>query len=296
MARQPVTSKVKKLLFLDFYNETGNASYRWAKNTIPDNIDKAIKNKYRYSKISSAKWQKYVKENGYKPVDLFDEDKISAMGKALGANGIIYGKFKADTKNNRLEISGRILSVVDAEIVAEKDKVTPISSEMFTALEEVSDYLAKNIDDLFLPSNSGALWRSSVAPGWGQFYKERNTWGYIYMGSIGAAVGSGLFFTTNFLIDSRNYTNAGPDDNPDGIFQSAKTNLQIATISFAVAGLFYLVNLFDAYFFQGDYGEVLKGSAQLPDVDLYLKQAKIASLHGYGRAEGLHVVGVSLRL
>jgi len=263
------TEPPKKLIFLDFYNESNDANAKWVEDSIGESIYELTKGKYNYVRVPREEWKKYVTTQGLTPADLYDTNKLQKMGLALGADGIIFGKFT--TGNNKLEISGKILSVVDRETVAEKNGETPMTSEMFEEVKIVSETLGSRIKDLFYPSDRGALWRSAVLPGWGQFYKQRKTWGKIY----GGVIGTGLLFTgfSFFMWQKSNaeYRNYNPDHvtTPQGETgladpAAAKAEFdrlqaksaqwqQITLISLGITGIIYAWHLFDAWFFDGEY-------------------------------------------
>ena len=265
----------KKLIFLDFYNESKDVNAKWVEDSIGESIYELTKSKYNYVRIPKEEWKKYVTSQGLTPADLYDTTKLQKMGLALAADGIIFGKFT--TSNNKLEISGKILSVVDREIVVEKNAETPMTSEMFEEVKVVSEALGSRIKDLFYPSDRGALWRSAMLPGWGQFYKQRRTWGKIYGGVIGTGVlftGFSFFMWQKTNSDYRNYnpdhvvTPQGETALVDPLGAKAEFDRlqaksaqwqQITLISLGITGIIYAWNLFDAWFFDGEY--IHKGPA-----------------------------------
>lgn len=176
----------KKLIFLDFYNEAKDQNLQFLSNSFGDGAHAAIESKYRYQRVASDVWQKYATEKKWQPKDFFDTKKIREMGRDLGADGVIYGKFVAGKDD--LEIHGLIFSVIDGEIIGEERGRAKQDSTMFGTIGDVSGKLALKIKDLFVPSDRGALWRSALLPGWGHFYKERRDWGYFWAISGGAAL------------------------------------------------------------------------------------------------------------
>lgn len=267
----------KKLIFLDFYNASNDANVKWLTDSIGESIFELTKNKYKYIRIENKVWREYATAKGFKPEDFYNVEKLQAMGYALKVDGIVFGKF-ISTKEN-IEISGKILSVVDRDIIAEKNVTVPFSSAMFEDVQEVSETLGGRIKDLFFPSDRGALWRSALLPGWGQYYKQRKNWGYIY----GGVIGSGAAFSLLSLIilqQARNsYKNYIPEHvvttqgefgikNPaeaQAQFSKLEANVtqwqQITIISASITLGIYLWHLFDAWFFEGNYIEMIKGTA-----------------------------------
>lgn len=228
-------------------------------------------------RIQNKVWRDYAGQKNFKPEDFYNTEKLQAMGYALKVDGIIFGKFI--TTEEEIQISGKILSVVDKEIIAEKNVTVPFSSQMFEDVQDVSETLGSRIKDLFFPSDRGALWRSAVLPGWGQYYKQRKTWGYIYGGVIGAGAAFSLFSLIMLQSSKRAYENYQPDHvkTPEGEFgikdpsaaqaqfakleETANQWYQITLISAGITLGIYLWHLFDAWFFEGNYVEIAKGNA-----------------------------------
>ncbi len=275
----PAAPITKKLIFLDFYNESNDPNVKWLTDSIGESIFELTKNKYRYVRIESRVWREYAASKAFRPEDFYDVDKLQAMGFALKADGIIFGKFRSSAEN--IEISGKILSVVDKDIVAEKNITVPFSSQMFEDVQDVSETLGSRIKDLFYPSDRGALWRSALLPGWGQFYKQRKTAGYIYSGVIGTGAAFTLFSFVMLQSAKRQYASYNPDHvvTPQGEFgikdpaaaqaefarleAKAEQWYQITVISAGVTLGIYLWHLFDAWFFEGSYVELGKSIAAM---------------------------------
>ena len=273
----PAAPAIKKLIFLDFYNESNDPNVKWLTDSIGESIFELTKNKYKYVRIESKVWREYAKSQSFKPEDFYDIDKLQAMGFALKADGIIFGKFRSTPEN--IEISGKILSVVDKYIVAEKNITVPFSSQMFEDVQDVSETLGSRIKDLFYPSDRGALWRSALLPGWGQFYKQRKTAGYIYSSVIGTGAAFSLFSFIMLQSTKQQYASYNPDHvvTPQGEFGikdpaatqaefarlEAKADqwYQITMISAGVTLGIYFWHLFDAWFFEGNYVELGKSKA-----------------------------------
>jgi TolB-like protein len=286
---------IKKLIFIDFYNESNNPNAKWLVDSIGESIFELTKNKYNYTRIPNKVWREYATQKNFKPEDFYNTEKLQAMGYALKVDGIIFGKFITTEEN--IQISGKILSVVDKEIIAEKNVTVPFSSQMFEDVQDVSETLGSRIKDLFFPSDRGALWRSAVLPGWGQYYKQRKTWGYIYGGVIGAGATFSLFSFIMLQSSKRAYENYKPDhvETPQGEYgikdpaaaqaqfetlqKTADQWYQITVISASITLTIYLWHLFDAWFFEGSYTEIAKGSAMngLPGDSLFGANIRITS-------------------
>ncbi len=276
--RAGVTANAKKLIFLDFHNEANDANLAFLSNSLSEAVNTAIKGKYRYSTISPAQWKKYASEKKWQPADFSDAKKIRQMGLDLGADGVIFGRFKpvADT----LELQGVILSVVDGETLAHEKSSTKQDSTMFNDIKSLAERLAAKIQDLFIPSDRGALWRAAALPGWGHFYKERRGWGYFWSIGTGSAAALTLASTTVFLVYRGKYQQSSPELYRNsaghiGLYDEAAAQAEFDRLEsvtnqwgkVALAGLittavFYAGNLLHAWLIKPDLGNVTAGAQQ----------------------------------
>lgn len=241
----------KKLIFVNFYNATGNKNIAYLESSIVDSIHELIKDKYSYDRVTADEWKKFVSHNGFTEADYYDPEKLQKVGSQFHADGIIFGKLS--NHPDGVLITGRILSVIEKEVIAEKELVAPLNAQMFESVNAISEALANKIKDLFIPSNWGAVRRSALLPGWGQFYKQRKMWGYFWGISVGVAFLTSSYFTYAYIKNNSAYRNAGPNDDPAGLFQKADSTYSAMNVMWYITGGLYLLNLIDAYFFHGDY-------------------------------------------
>lgn len=263
-------SPAKRLLFLHFYNAGQEERLQWLETTVIEAMHMNIRNKYRYQRIDEQEWRAYFEKNGYTAKDLGDKDKISRMGHALKADGVIFGKIHLNQSTQEAEVVGKILSVVDEEIIGEKLSSVKLDANMFQATDTMSAALAEKIKDLFIPSDLGALWRSALIPSWGQYYKQRHQAAYIWAGTVGAAGGFLLYSSINYFARSASYRNYSAGDGNfsqneyDSRFASYESSAKLLNISLVIFAVVYAANIFDAWFFEGYYDIAPVKSAAAP--------------------------------
>lgn len=105
------------------------------------------------------------------------------------------------------------------------------------------------------------LWRSSLLPGWGQFYAGNMIQGYTVAGLMVTAIGFYIYSDISYLKAQDDYSKLKGDIN-DANFRnelfSAKDDLGTATkvqnTAFFILIGAYVINLVDAAFFNGPYG------------------------------------------
>lgn len=296
------TSGTKKLIFLDFYNAKNDANLSFLSNSIGDAVHTAIKGRYRFTVIPAAQWKKYAQERRWQPGDFADASKIREMGRDLGADGVIFGRF--EPQQDKLELAGEILSVVDGEILAKENVNTAQDSTMFNGIRTLADRLALRIQDLFIPSDRGAVWRAAALPGWGHFYKERRSWGYFWSISTGSAAAVTLFSTTLFLMYREKYRQSSPDlyrngQGHIGLYDEAAAQAEfdrlesitnqwgkIAFVSLITTAAFYAANILHAWLIRPDLGNVTAPSQQAFKFNVtqdgaWLQGVRVAASYAY---------------
>lgn len=237
----------KKLLFLPFFNEAGDANYTWLESNIGASLHEEARKKYRYVKIDDRTFARYFAQNRYTSADLYNVEKVARIAKDLGADGVIFGRFKAgpstalrdrpsterslsgvEATKGTIIVTGKILSVIDREIVGEKTVEMPVSAEMFAAVAEVSTALGANIKNLFYPSDKGAFLRAAVLPGWGHRYKQRPGWGYFWGGLFWSSVAFTAFSTFQYFRYTIGYENFSPEH-----FRAPSGGVKLANVAAA---------------------------------------------------------------
>jgi hypothetical protein len=116
------------------------------------------------------------------------------------------------------------------------------------------------------PSQISPVWRSVIAPGWGQFYKGQNTKGYII------SISEVLLVPAGFILQSLKNTaevdaqNSRTQALRDYYVDQANIYHNISVGCFIAAGAMYVFNILDATISQGEkvYVEVLPDSHSKP--------------------------------
>ncbi|MBX3722407.1 MAG: hypothetical protein KF713_11265 [Turneriella sp.] len=264
----------RQLVFLNFYNESNSQEYQYLESSIGDAVYNATIRKYSYSRIDKEIWQRYVSASRFKPADYFDRGKIQSVGDAIPADGIVFGKFTVTPEG--IKISARVLSIFSHEIIAEAETVLPLSKDISRDLQSFSESLARQVAELFVPSDRGAIWRSALLPGWGQFYKRRPTAGKIYIGAVGTGFAFSLFSLVMWQTSYSRYRNYNPDhvvtpqggteliDPADAQAQFDRYASQVQTwqkitlVSIGVTFAIYLWQIVDAWIFDTRHAQLGK--------------------------------------
>ena len=118
--------------------------------------------------------------------------------------------------------------------------------------DELDDELLEDLYDNFEDNKSyKGLYTRSIVPGWGQFYSDHPTRGFIY--SIGFGVSSltmiGMLIYSNY---TKNKYNEGTSDFDD-LWSSHETAVYVTWTFAGLATAFYIANWVDVLFFNKDF-------------------------------------------
>jgi TolB-like protein len=110
---------------------------------------------------------------------LVDPAKAAEVGKLLGAESLVIGTV-ADA-GDRYLVDARVVSASDGRVHVAESQPLP-----------AADLVALSSDAVVLRSRSGAVFRSVLLPGWGQFYNRQPIKGATFVGAEVAAAGLAL--------------------------------------------------------------------------------------------------------
>lgn len=127
----------------------------------------------RYRIVERSEFQKVLDELEFAASDLVQQDKQIQLGNQLTADRILMGQVA--NSMGRKQISARLIDVKTGEIIASKTISTGVS--------QMDDYYKELMGEK--GQVSSVVYRSAIAPGWGQFYSGHH-W-------------RGTAFTTGFL-------------------------------------------------------------------------------------------------
>jgi len=210
--------------------------------------------------------------------DLPDRDIIISIGQELGADYVMYGgtivgKYGSILIGEILSVkSGGTISTIKINIL---DVVNALAAESniaswaiigadppFELMQNRRNLFPKHPTDIKEEKTPfGALWRSTVAPGWGQFYSNKRAFGYAFPSIEGLLFGLLLFNFSqyNLAVDNLNKTAKLYDSetDPDEVlklrsetigYYNAHKNYNNAMISTGyMVGTVWAINAIHAY-------------------------------------------------
>jgi hypothetical protein len=211
----------------------------------------ALTSDKRFTPVERTEFKKIASELALSQSGIIDEAKAIDAGKQLAARYLLIGTI-TEERGMRM-VSARIITTETGAVVA-----------AVTGKIVVRD-MDKMTKDIFaeLASPGGALFRSIVLPGWGQFYTGHKVRGGIEVG--GAIAGAGMLVysfvaLTNARQDAAPYINRtqasyipGVDTPESWLLRAnnaiARENRMIdqCTYTGVLLGTFWAINLADAY-------------------------------------------------
>jgi len=148
---------------------------------VSSEIATALRRDHGVLMVERGRLNALIDEMALGQTGLVDTDKATEVGRLLGAQSLVIGTV-ADAGDRYL---------VDARVVATSDgRVHVAESQPLPA----ADLVALSNDAVVLRSRSGAVFRSVLLPGWGQFYNREPIKGAVFVGAEVATAGLALTF------------------------------------------------------------------------------------------------------
>jgi TolB-like protein len=209
-----------------------------------------------------------LKEAEMSMTGLVDPHKAAKLGKMAGAQAVVVGGISVAGAD--FVINARVISAEKATVLVAESMNVPRAGMVSLAEESV-----------VLRTKSGAVFRSVLIPGWGQFYNRQPVKGGIIVGAEAALIGAAVAMHFLGAADEDKYTNSNfalryPDLTPLELGQKAQELRESAEDFYELRNIFiysavgvWLYNILDAYIFGID-GEKEAGleitPTTIPDV------------------------------
>ena len=233
-----------------------------------------LKRDHGFFLLERARLADILKEIEMSMTGLVDPSKAAQLGKMAGAQAIVVGSISVAGAD--FVINARVISAEKATVLVAETMNVPRAGMVSLAEESV-----------VLRSKSGAVFRSALIPGWGQFYNREPVKGGIIVGVEAALIGAAVAMHFLGAADEDKYTDSNfalkyPDLGPVELGQKAQELRQSAEDFYELRNIFiysavgvWLYNILDAYIFGID-GE--------KDAGLELTPAAIPSVGGSAAA------------
>jgi TolB-like protein len=210
-----------------------------------------LKKDHNFFMIERARLADALKEMEMAMTGLIDPSKAAEIGKMLGAQAMVVGSISQAGAD--FIINARLISVESAAVLV-ADSINVPRAGLISLAEE----------SVVLRTKSGAIFRSLLVPGWGQFYNREPVKGGIVIGTelamIGAAVAMHLlgqsdenkYTDSKFALNYPDLTPAELGEKATALRESAQDYYQARNIFIYAAAGVWLYNILDAYLFGVD--------------------------------------------
>jgi TolB-like protein len=197
--------------------------------------------------VERERLDQVMREHRLKDLGVVDESTAAQFGRVLGAESLISGTVAEAGANYVVTVrqidveSGRVLVAGNLEM--DREGLVALSS-----------------DAVVTRSKGGALFRSALVPGWGQFYNDEPVKAAAFFGTGFAAAGTALGFYLGALEAESLYQRNRERTVPKR--ELANDYIRIANALLITYGVVWAVNMLDAYLSGNDATTIeLSGSA-----------------------------------
>jgi TolB-like protein len=162
MKRLPGDDRDQRFAVMPFSEVGTEAQERQLGLVVTDLIATSLVRDHRLELVERAALAKVLNEQALGQTGVIDETQAASVGKIAGARALVVGQV-ADAIDN-FQVTLRVLDSEDARVLVAQSLSLP-----------KAELMAFSADAVVLRSKSGAMFRSLVAPGWGQAYNDEPT-------------------------------------------------------------------------------------------------------------------------
>jgi len=131
--------------------------------------------------VERSQLNKVIEELSLGQTGLTDPNKTAEVGKLAGAQLLVMGTVAE--AGDRYSVNARVISVTDGQVKAAEQVDLP-----------AADLVSLSSEAVVLRTKSGAIYRSLLMPGWGQFYNREPIKGAAFVGAEVLTAGLALTF------------------------------------------------------------------------------------------------------
>jgi curli biogenesis system outer membrane secretion channel CsgG len=158
---------------------------------------------HRFSLTERSQLKAVLDEQALAGLGAVDPEKAAEIGKLVGARALVVGD--VSDSGESFIVNARVVDAETAKVLAGETAELP-----------KEELIAFSADAVVLRSKAGALFRSAVAPGWGQVYNREPIKAAVFGGSVAVLALTTIGVTTSAVITHGAYTDFTPSDLPAG--------------------------------------------------------------------------------
>jgi len=250
-ARLPGSAKYRRLAVLSFGEVGEQTKKRQVGAIVTAEIATNLQRDHGLLLVERTKLSEVLGELKLQQSLGVDAAQAGRIGEMADAQGLVLGTVAE--AGDRFLVNARIVSTLTGETLAAESQSVAAAGMISLASDAV-----------VLRSRSGAVFRSLLVPGFGQFYNRQTAKGWLVIGTEVAALGSALAF---HLAGDRTYSEyqevsrasgTSPSAEAERLYDSARSRYRTRDWLLVAAGAVWVANVADAYL-SGVDGESLLG-------------------------------------
>ncbi|HSN91473.1 MAG TPA: FlgO family outer membrane protein [Anaeromyxobacteraceae bacterium] len=256
-ARMPGSSKYRRLAVLTFQENGEQAARRKLGTIVTAEVATRLQRDHGLLVVERARLGEVLGELKLRQMLSLDPSQAGEIGRMADAQALVIGS--VSDAGDRFLVNARIVATQTGETLA-AESVSPPAAGM-VALES---------DAVVLRSRSGAVFRSLLVPGFGQFYNRQPAKAWAFIGAEAALLGSALGFHLSARSAYDEYlalappVPGSPSEEATRLYDLAESRTRTRDWLLVGAAAVWAVNVVDAYLSGVDGESLLGGSASAP--------------------------------
>lgn len=227
-------ARYKKIAVLPFKEATPLVQQKGLGTLVAAELVSRFTREHSLVVVERSRLDAVLKEFEVAQLGLVDERSAPKLGKMVEADAITLGEVS--------EVGDRF--VIHARIVDVETGVTLVAEQASVKAEGLITLAS---DALVLRSKSGAVFRSLLIPGWGQFYNRQEAKGITFISVVGALGAAAITTQVLSSVAAGQYAAAQPGANFDEIIGRANGFATARTVCLILMGSVWAYNVLDAY-------------------------------------------------
>lgn len=148
--------------------------------------------------VEREQLNRVIEELALGQTGIIDESQSVEVGKVLGVDALILGS--VSDAGAQYRVNAKVVSVSTGEVAATAQASLP-----------AADLVALSSEAVVLRTRTGALYRSTLLPGWGQLYNRQPGKAALFVGAEGASIGLAAAFHLLSNQTQSTYDGLGPE-------------------------------------------------------------------------------------
>lgn len=232
----PEVLRYVRAAVVDFEESGEGARRRELGKVVAAEVATVLRRDHGVFLVERGRLREVLDEHRLAMAGIVDASSAVEIGSLLGADLLIFGN--VSEVGDQFRINVRAVGTEDAEVVAAAQ--SSLSASGLVALSS---------DAVVLRSRSGAVFRSVLIPGWGQFYNQQGTKGAAFIGLEGGLLGAALGFHFAGQSAESSYHDSEDPGGTVHLRERAESRYRTRNVLLVASGGLWLFNIVDAWVF-----------------------------------------------